>query len=199
MGKKPPPTGEERLWPWKSFPAVHWKMDKIYTLSPGIFTSAGVSTGIDLTLAIIKMDCGAAEALAVAQELVVFLKRSGNQNQFSKLLKNQFALGKNVSMLVETIVTHPGRDWTLESMANEARMNSRTLSRKFKKSTGVSPVQFVEQIRIEHARDLIADGQPLKKVATRSGFGTLQRMRRSFMRNLDTNVADYAARFSNVN
>ncbi len=178
------------------FPEVRWDLGKIYTTSQRIYTSAGVTTGIDLALAIIMKDCGAETALDVAQELVVFMKRSGGQAQFSQSLKGQFELGGEISELVEAITSFPNRKWSLDVMADSASMNSRTLSRKFRKSMGITPVQFVERTRIDHARNLIASDLSLKKVADKCGFGDLQRMRRSFKKHLGINVSEYAARFS---
>lgn len=177
------------------FEKVLWDLERIYTLSPRVFTSAGVSTGIDLALAIIRMDCGARSALAVAQELVVYLKRSGGQGQFSSSLAGQFEMEDSLALLVEKIVSAPRLDWTLETMAGEVAMSSRTLSRNFFRTMNMSPVQFVEHTRINHARDLMGSGVRLKMVAAASGFGDIQRMRRSFKRHLGVSVLEYVQRF----
>jgi transcriptional regulator GlxA family with amidase domain len=177
------------------FPEVRWDFDKIYTTSHRIYTSAGVTTGIDLALAIITKDCGAGAALRVAQELVVFMKRSGGQGQFSQSLKGQFELGGKISELVEAITCRPQKKWSLEVMADAVSMSGRTLSRKFLKSIGITPIQFVERTRIDLARNLIAADLSLKTVAVKSGFGDLQRMRRSFKKQLGVNILEYAARF----
>lgn len=177
------------------FPNVLWDLEKIYTTSNQIYTSAGVSTGIDLALSIIGNDCGAASALHVAQELVVYLKRSGGQSQFSNFLISQYQLRPDISSLAKRIVEEPANEWTLESMAYETSMSARTLSRKFIHQLGVTPVQFVEQTRTDHARNLLSNGASLQTAASISGFGDLQRMRRSFKRQLGLGVKEYLDRF----
>jgi len=182
----------------KLFPDVHWDLNKIYILSDTILTSAGVSTGIDLALAIIRRDCGAATALAVAQELVVYLQRPGGQSQFSGFLNRQYNLDSNVSRLVDEILQAPQLDWKLDVMAEKVSMNSRTLSRRFSSAMNMSPVRFVEKIRLDLARQFLSSGMPLKRAAVASGFGDVQRMRRSFQRQIGLNPEDYAERFSEL-
>lgn len=177
------------------FPNVLWDLGKIYTTSRQIYTSAGVSTGIDLALSIIGKDCGAASALHVAQELVVYLKRSGGQSQFSNFLSSQYQLRPDISSLAKKIVEEPANEWTLESMAYETSMSARTLSRKFIHQLGITPVQFVEQTRTDHARNLLSNGASLQNAASTSGFSDLQRMRRSFKRQLGVGVKEYLDRF----
>lgn len=177
------------------FPKVLWDLDKIYTTSRQLYTSAGVSTGIDLALSIIGQDCGTAAALKVAQELVVYLKRSGGQSQFSNFLSNQYELRPDISALVDKIIGDPAGQWTLESMAYEALMSGRTLSRKFTDQIGMTPVQFVEQTRADYARSLLSNGASLQTAASASGFGDLQRMRRSFKRQLGLSAKEYVERF----
>lgn len=179
----------------KLFPNVHWDLNKIYILSDKILTSAGVSTGIDLALAIIRQDCGAARALDVAQELVVYLQRSGGQSQFSGFLSRQYNLDGRLSRLVDAILEAPEIDWKLDSMAEKMSMNSRTLSRRFSAAMRMSPVRFVEQVRLDLARQFLSSGMPLKRAAVASGFGDIQRMRRSFQRQVGLNPEDYAERF----
>ncbi len=162
------------------FPEVCWELDRIFTQSGEIYTSAGVSTGVDLALSIIQHDCGSPAALAVAQELVVYMRRGGGQSQYSNLLQAQFSLEAPLVRLAEAIAENPTGNWNLENLAAEANMSNRTLSRKFSTSLGISPVQFVELTRLETARALLSEGVPKKQVAARSGFGDLQRMRRIF-------------------
>lgn len=179
----------------RQFPQVCWDLNKIYILSDTIFTSAGVSTGIDLALAIIRRDCGALTALEVAQELVVYLHRPGGQSQFSGFLSNQFTLDAKLSLLVDEILQAPEHDWKLEHMADKLSMNSRTLSRRFSAAMNMSPVRFVEKIRLDLARQFLSSGMPIKRTAVASGFGDIQRMRRSFQRQIGLNPEDYAERF----
>ncbi|MCP5083645.1 MAG: helix-turn-helix domain-containing protein [Alphaproteobacteria bacterium] len=180
------------------FPQVHWELDTIFTQSGNIYTSAGVSTGMDLALSIIQQDCGNPAALAVAQELVVYRRRGGGQSQYSNLLQAQFSLEAPLVRLAETVADNPTGNWSLENLAAEANMSNRTLSRKFSTSLGVSPVQFVELTRLETARALLSEGVPKKQVAARSGFGDLQRMRRSFQRHLGVSASEYLQRFGPI-
>ena len=180
------------------YPAVHWELDRIFTRSGQIYSSAGVCTGIDLALFIIQQDCGNQEALAVAQELVVYMRRGGGQGQYSNVLQAQFALEAPLVRLAERIAENPQKNWTLDALAAEANMSSRTLSRRFSTTLGISPVQFVELTRLEAARALLSEGVPKKQVAAQSGFGDLQRMRRSFQRHLGVSASEYLGRFGPI-
>jgi transcriptional regulator GlxA family with amidase domain len=180
------------------FPNVRWDLNKIYILSDTLFTSAGVSTGVDLALAIIRRDCGASAALEVAQELVVYVQRPGGQSQFSGFLSSQFKLDSGLGRLVDEILQAPELDWKLDLMADKLSMNSRTLSRRFSVAMSMSPVRFVEKIRLDLARQFLSSGMPLKRAAVASGFGDIQRMRRSFQRQIGVNPEDYAERFGDA-
>ncbi|MGB7270166.1 MAG: DJ-1/PfpI family protein [Albidovulum sp.] len=174
---------------------VLWDLNRISISDGRIFTSAGVTTGIDLALDIIRRDCGAASALEVARELVVQLRRTGGQSQYAIHLAGQFSRDDSLTQLIEQIVTQPHLDWTLESMANSAGMNARTLSRHFKRSLKEAPAQFVERVRVDHARGLLAENMPSKQAAVDSGFGDLQRMRRAFQRRFGVGVSEYISVF----
>ena len=176
----------------RHYPDVLWDLDHISTSHDRIFTSAGVTTGIDLALAIIRADCGQATALAVARELVVQLRRTGGQSQYALHLAAQFT---DDSQLIEKVVTTPHHDWSLDTLADTACMNPRTLSRHFKRELNETPAQFVERVRVDHARGLLHENLPLKHVAIKSGFGDLQRMRRAFQRRYGVNVSAYLDTF----
>ncbi|MEP3297056.1 MAG: helix-turn-helix domain-containing protein [Pseudoruegeria sp.] len=179
----------------QQFDKVHWDLDQISISDGRIFTSAGVTTGIDLALAIIRHDCGAASALDVARDLVVQLRRTGGQSQYAMHLAGQFTRDDNLTQLIEQVVTQPHLDWTLEGMASYAGMNARTLSRHFKRSLKETPAQFVERVRVDHARGLLTENMPSKQVAIDSGFGDLQRMRRAFQRRFGVGVSEYISVF----
>ncbi len=189
-------THWSRLEDTRSYPAVSWDLDRISISQGNVHTSAGVTTGIDLALALIQTDCGPTEALAVARELVVQLRRTGGQSQYAFHLAGQFTGDDTLSKLIEQIVTQPHLDWTLETLAERAGMNTRTLSRRFKRDTQETPAQFVEKVRVDHARNLLLDDLPLKRVATDSGFGDLQRMRRAFQRQLGVQLSEYRNMFA---
>ncbi|MFD2206780.1 GlxA family transcriptional regulator [Kiloniella antarctica] len=177
------------------FPNVIWKLDTIYTKSDQIYTSAGVSTGIDLALSIIEEDHGTGISLNVAQELVVYLRRTGGQRQFSHLLEAQIKLEPKLLQLVDKITSNPAQNWTLSALANQANMSPRTLDRKFNQTLNTSPVQFVELTRLNQARVLLSKGVSMKQVAGLCGFGDLQKMRRSFTRHLGITTTEYIQHF----
>lgn len=179
----------------KTYDRVLWDLDRIFAVHDHVFTSAGVTTGIDLALSIIRADYGSAVALEVARELVVQLRRTGGQSQYAMHLAGQFTKDNALTQLIEQVVAAPHLDWSLDELAQSAGMNPRTLSRYFKRDLQESPGQFVERVRVDHARGLLAVKLPLKDVARRSGFGDLQRMRRAFQRRFGVNVSDYIKSF----
>ncbi len=175
----------------RNYANVSWDLDRIFVSNEQIFTSAGVTTGIDLALSIIRADCGSAVALAVARELVVQLRRTGGQSQYARHLAAQFTQDDALTQLIERVVAEPHHNWTLDVLADTVGMNPRTLTRRFKRDLEESPAQFVERVRVDHARDLLTDKLPLKQVAHLSGFGDLQRMRRAFKRRFGIHMSDY--------
>ncbi|WP_371171379.1 GlxA family transcriptional regulator [Aliiroseovarius sp. 2305UL8-7] len=179
----------------RDYESVKWDLDLICTESDRIFTSAGVTTGIDLALSIIRKDCGTSVALDVARELVVQLRRTGGQSQYAMHLAGQFTPDDSLTRLIEQIVARPEQTWSLEALAAEAGMNTRTLSRRFNTHMQISPAQFVEKTRVDHARGMMVENIPLKTVAEKSGFGDLQRMRRAFQRRFGVNLGDYLSAF----
>lgn len=182
----------------RNFAKVAWDLDRISTTQDRLFTSAGVATGIDLALAIIRADCGPAVALEVARELVVQLRRTGGQSQYAIHLAGQFSQDDALTRLIEQVVTNPQSDWSLEVLADTAGMNPRTLSRHFKRDLQDTPAQFVERVRVDHARGLLQEDLPLKQVAKDSGFGDLQRMRRAFQRRFGVRVSEYLTAFGDI-
>lgn len=180
----------------KSYPEVAWDLDKISITQGKVFTSAGVTTGIDLALAIIQADCGPSVALAVARELVVQLRRTGGQSQYAFHLAGQFSGDDTLANLIEKVVAQPHLNWTLETMADVSCIHPRTLTRRFKREIDETPAHFVERVRVDHARNLLQGDAPLKRVAIDSGFGDLQRMRRAFQRRFGVQVSEYRSMFT---
>lgn len=178
------------------FPNIVWKIDQIFVRDGNFYSSAGVTAGIDLALSIIRQDLGPKIALKVAQDLVVYMHRPGGQSQFAGLLDAQFLVPNSLSQLVHRIETKPKNDWTLDLMADEAGMTSRTLSRRFAASLQISPLKFVERVRVSHASNLLISGLNPNKAAVECGFGDLQRMQRAFGRQFGMTVNSYMARFS---
>jgi transcriptional regulator GlxA family with amidase domain len=178
------------------FPAVRVEPDPIFLCDGPIWTSAGVTAGIDLALALVEEDLGRSVALAVARYLVVFLKRPGGQAQFSAALALQAADDK-FGALNDWISGHLTSDLSLSVLADQAGMSERSFSRHYAQATGQTPARAIERLRVEAARRLLSDSRlPVKRIAQRCGFGSEETMRRSFLRLLATTPQDYRARFS---
>lgn len=178
-----------------SYPAVNWQPDRIFMHDERIYSSAGVTAGIDLALSIVRADCGGPRALTVARGMVVSLRRVGGQGQYSDHLDAQFTADEPIARLIDALITAPAKNWTLESMAELAGLSTRTLTRRFDAALRTSPVRFVERVRATHARDFLSEGMAPALVARRSGFSDLQQMRRAFERQFGVTVRDYHDRF----
>lgn len=179
----------------RRYPRIAVDPDPIFVRDDPVWTSAGVTAGIDLSLALLEADLGRAEALAVARHLVVYLKRPGGQAQFSTALKLQSA-DDRFAALHEWIGAHLDEDMPVGRLAAEAGMSERSFSRRYQEATGVSPARAVERLRVEAARVLLSEtAMPLKRVAARCGFGTEETLRRSFLRVQGIGPGEYRARF----
>ena len=178
----------------RRFPAVQVEPDPIFVRDGPAWTSAGVTAGIDLALALVEQDLGRTVALAVARYLVVFLKRPGGQAQFSARLALQEA--DRFETLHGWMASHLSDDLSLPALARQAGMSERSFVRHYKGATGQSPSRAVEGLRVEAARGLLADSSlPVKRVAQRCGFGSEETMRRSFLRLIAITPQDYRSRF----
>ncbi len=179
----------------RRFPAVHVEPDPIFVRDGPVWTSAGVTAGIDLALALVEQDLGRGVALAVARYLVVFLKRPGGQAQFSAALSLQ-AAEDIFGALHDWISLHLAEDLSLPALARRAGMSERSFSRHYVEATGLTPGRAVERLRVEAARRLLSESRlPVKRIAQRCGFGSEETMRRSFLRLLAATPQDYRARF----
>ena len=179
----------------RRFPEVRVDPDPIFIRDGHVWTSAGVTAGIDLALALVEEDHGRALALAVARQLVVFLKRPGGQAQFSETLALQSA-DDRFAPLHAWIAGHLDTALTLARLAAEAGMSERSFERRYREATGLTPGRAVERLRVEAARQLLTETSlPFKRIATRCGFGTEETMRRSFLRVQGVGPQSYRARF----
>jgi transcriptional regulator GlxA family with amidase domain len=180
----------------RRFPAVRVESDPIFVRDGSVWTSAGVTAGIDLALALVEEDLGRTVALAVARYLVVFLKRPGGQAQFSEALSMQSAEDE-FGALHEWINKHLSDDLSLAMLAGQAGMSERSFSRHYAEAAGVTPARAIERLRVEAARRLLSESRlPVKRISQRCGFGSEETMRRSFLRVLSATPNDYRARFS---
>jgi transcriptional regulator GlxA family with amidase domain len=178
------------------FPAVRVEPNAIFVKDGRVWSSAGVSAGIDLALAMIEEDFGHTTALDIARRLVVFLKRPGGQSQFSAHLAAQIASETRVQGLQHWILDHLAADLSIAALAGHAAMSVRNLTRVFQSETAVTPTEYVETARLDAARRLLEDTDvPLQRVASRCGFGNTDTMRRTFLRRIGTGPHDYRARF----
>jgi transcriptional regulator GlxA family with amidase domain len=166
----------------KRFPDVRLEADRIFVRAGKIWTSAGISAGIDLSLALIAADLGEAVARRTAQELVVYYRRPGGQSQFSALLELERADGR-FGALLDHVREHLDSRLGVEVLARRAGMSPRHFAREFSAELGVTPARAVERLRTETAHAALASGAAsLEEVARRCGFGSAERMRRAFLR-----------------
>ncbi|MGB7098707.1 MAG: GlxA family transcriptional regulator [Xanthobacteraceae bacterium] len=177
------------------FPAVRVEPDPIFVRDGSVWTSAGVTAGIDLALALVEEDLGRSMALAVARYLVVFLKRPGGQAQFSAALALQAGDDK-FGGLHDWIDKHLTSDLSLSVLADQAGMSERSFSRHYAEATGQTPARAIERLRVEAAQRLLSESRlPVKRIAQRCGFGSEETLRRSFHRLITITPQDYRARF----
>ena len=179
----------------RRYPSVRVEPDPIFVHDREVWTSAGVTSGIDLALALVEEDLGREVALSVARYLVVFLKRPGGQAQFSEALALQSAEDE-FGPLHDWIGKHLADDLALARLARQAGMSERSFSRHYARATGQTPLRAIERLRVEAARRLLSETrQPVKRIAQRCGFGSEETMRRSFLRVLEATPQDYRRRF----
>jgi transcriptional regulator GlxA family with amidase domain len=177
-------------------PAVRVERDAIFVRDGRIWSSAGVTAGMDLALALIREDYGDEIALAVARRHVMFLIRPGGQSQFSAHLASEEAASGRLAKLLRWIPEHVGEDLSVAALAARANMSDRSFARKFLAETGETPARYIAQVRLDAARRMLsATGLAQTDVAQRTGFGSEERMRRAFQRQLKISPGAFRARF----
>ena len=181
------------------YPDVTVERDPIFVRDGSIYTSAGVTAGMDLALALVEEDLGRKAALEVARWLVLFVKRPGGQSQFSTQLAAQVADREPLRDLQEWIAGNLDGDLSVPALADRAHMSERNFARAFRRELGLTPAAYVEVARVEAARiALESTGTSVDVVARQAGFGTVETMRRAFHRRLGVGPAEYRARFTST-
>ena len=181
----------------RAYPSIDVDASLIFARDGNIYSSGGITAGIDLALSLVEEDVGGEIALAVARTVVVFPRRPGGQSQFSAYMnlleeKNR----PEIQELLAWILGHPGEDLSVEALADRMGMSPRNFARLFRCETGETPAQFAERARADAARiRLEQSALPVETIAEQCGFGNTERMRRTFQRHFEVSPHDYRARF----
>lgn len=179
----------------RQYPKVRVEPDALHVTDGRYVTSAGISAGIDLTLALVEADHGAETARAVARELVVFMQRPGGQSQFSTAMATPPARSDQLRAIAATVVADPAGDHRLQSLAAAAAVSPRHLTRMFQNEFSTTPGRWVERVRLDRAQQLLLDGHSITTAARLSGLGSDETLRRAFARHLGTTPTEYRRRF----
>ncbi len=191
-------------WWWcpilkSKYPEVEVEPDAIYVRDGNIWTSAGVTTGMDLALSLVEADWGHDVALQVARYNVMYMMRPSGQSQFSAHLVAQKAEDPLINETLSYILANLTDPLTVTALAARAAMSERTFARKFKDETGVTPAHYVEAARVQSARvELEQSDTGVEQIALHAGFQNAERMRRAFQRHVGVSAADYRQRFRPV-
>ncbi|KAA2246234.1 helix-turn-helix domain-containing protein [Solihabitans fulvus] len=179
----------------RRYPEVRVEPDAIHIRDGRFATSAGISAGIDLTLALVEEDHGADVARAVARELVVYMQRPGGQSQFSVALATPPARSGLLRTLIAAVLADPAADHSLSAMAARAAVSPRHLTRLFRAELDTTPAQWLEEVRLSRAQQMLLAGHGVTVAARDSGLGSDETLRRVFARRLGTTPSEYRARF----
>ncbi|MET7861588.1 GlxA family transcriptional regulator [Streptomyces sp. NPDC005318] len=178
------------------FPSVQVEPDAIFVRDGKMMTSAGVSAGIDLSLALVEEHYGAEVARAVAKDMVVFMQRPGGQSQFSVHSRAPHTRQEMLRRILDAVAENPGANHTLTAMARTAGVSVRHVTRLFCEEVGTTPARYVEQVRLEAAQVLLETGDDaMPVVARRTGFGSPESLRRAFVRHLGVTPGAFRASF----
>jgi transcriptional regulator GlxA family with amidase domain len=180
----------------RHYPRVRVEPDPIFVRDGNVITSAGVTSGMDLALALVEEDLGRDAALTIARWLVLFLRRPGNQAQFSVQMSAQLADRTPIRELQHWLSDHLGEDLSVPALAAQARMSPRHFSRIFEQQVGATPGQYVQRLRLEAARRRLEESDDaVEQTAAACGFGSAETMRRSFVDALGMAPTEYRRRF----
>lgn len=179
----------------RAYPKVSVEPDAIFVQDGDIYTSAGVSAGIDLALALVESDYGAHVVRDVARSLVVYLKRAGGQSQFSTLLESDAPAESALRRVTDAIAADPTGDHSVKHLAALAALSTRQLTRLFQAELGTTPARYVETVRIDVARAALDAGRQVGETARLAGFGSAETLRRVFTNHLGVSPKAYRDRF----
>jgi transcriptional regulator GlxA family with amidase domain len=180
----------------RAHPRVEVDPEPIFVRDGPVWTSAGVTAGMDLALALVEQDLDRRAAMLIARHLVLFVRRPGNQSQFSAALAAQQPRREPLREIQREVLEHVAGTHTVEAMAARAHMSPRHFARAFRAETGTTPARYVERVRVEAARRMLEEGhEPVGAVAAACGFRTPETMRRAFVRRLAVGPAEYRRRF----
>jgi len=179
----------------RAFPDVAVEPDAIFVRDENVFTSAGVSAGIDLALALVEDDYGADLVRDVARSLVVYLKRAGGQSQFSVLVEADPPRQSALRAVTDAIAANPAADHSVKTLAARASLSTRQLARLFQSELGTTPARYVEMVRIDAARAALDAGRTVTDTVRMAGFGSAETLRRVFVNHLGVSPKAYRDRF----
>lgn len=179
----------------RAFPDITVEPDAIFVRDGDVFTSAGISSGIDLALALVEMDYGTELVRDVARWLVVYLKRAGGQSQFSVLVEADPPPQSPLRAVTEAIAADPSADHSVKRLAALASLSTRQLTRLFASELGMTPARYVELVRIGFARNALEAGRSVTETAGMAGFGSIETLRRAFVNHLGISPKAYRDRF----
>ncbi|OCB48055.1 AraC family transcriptional regulator [Mycobacterium malmoense] len=179
----------------RAFPDVNVEPDAIFVRDGEVFTSAGISSGIDLALALVEMDYGTELVRNVARWLVVYLKRAGGQSQFSVLVEADPPPQSPLRAVIDAVAADPAADHSVKSLAARASLSTRQLTRLFQSELGMTPARYVELVRIDFARGALESGRSVSETAGMAGFGSIETLRRVFVNHLGISPKAYRERF----
>jgi transcriptional regulator GlxA family with amidase domain len=182
----------------KRHPTALVQPDSIFVKDHSTYSSAGVTAGIDLALALLEEDQGEALTRSVARSLVVYMQRAGGQSQFSANLEGPGPRTPLLRMVVDTVKADPAGDYSLTRLADIAKVSARHLTRLFREELDTTAAKYVEEIRFDAAKALLDAGYGVTETAQRAGFGTPESLRRAFLAHLSIPPSRYKGRFSSM-